>query len=179
MLLDEKDIIKNIKKGKIFIYPTDTIYGIGCDATNSKAVKKIREIKKKDNKPFSVIAPSKKWIIKNFYVNKKYLKKLPGKYTLILKLKNKKVVSKYVNNNMSTLGVRIPKHDITKIIQKSGKPFVSTSVNITGKDYIKNLKDLPKEILKNVDVIINVGVLNNEPSTIINLIGKKLKIIKR
>ena len=87
----KQDFYKRIKSGKIFIYPTDTIYGLGCDATNAEAVKKIREIKERTKSPFSVIAPSKKWIKENCEITKKRaLWKLPGKYTIIFKLKNKK-----------------------------------------------------------------------------------------
>ena len=73
----------------IFIYPTDTIYGIGCNAEESKLVEKIREIKNRDKKPFSIIAPSIKWILENCETTEKEISKyLPGPYTLILKKKN-------------------------------------------------------------------------------------------
>ena len=72
--MNETEIIDFIRKGKIFIYPTDTIYGLGCDALNEKSVEKIKEIKKRDkDKPLSVIAPSKKWIF-----DKKYFFRLLG-----------------------------------------------------------------------------------------------------
>ena len=75
-------------KTEIFIYPTDTIYGLGCDATNEKLVKELREIKNRDDKPLSVIAPSVKWIFDNFDVGLELLEKyLPGPYTLLLKKK--------------------------------------------------------------------------------------------
>ena len=74
---------------KIFIYPTDTIYGIGCDAENEFLVDKISEIKKRDIKPFSVIAPSVEWILENCETTKEEIEKfLPGAYTLILKKKD-------------------------------------------------------------------------------------------
>ena len=77
----------SVVEGKVFLYPTDTVYGLGCDATNSAAVKRIRTIKTSDH-PFSIIAPSKEWILKNMIVkDKKKLDKLPGKYTLIFKMK--------------------------------------------------------------------------------------------
>lgn len=174
----KNSFIESIKKGKLFIYPTDTIYGIGCNATNSKSVRKIRLIKKRDKKPFSVIAPNKEWITKNFYVNKKWLKKLPGRYTLILKEK-RKVVCEEVNSGLSTLGVRIPKHSFSKLIEKANVPFVTTSVNFSGQPAARSVKEIPKEILKKVDYIIDEGILNNKPSTIIDLTKKRAEIIKR
>src|SRR3989344_7481677 len=171
----EKFYINEIKSGKIFIYPTDTIYGIGCDATNDKAVQKIREIKQRETKPFSVIAPNKQWIKDNCFVNEiteNWLNKLPGPYTLILKLKNKKAVSEAVTST-NTIGVRIPAHWFAKIIEKTKIPFVTTSVNLSGQQHIKNIQELEDKIKSQVDYIINDGILNNSPSTIINLTEKE------
>ncbi|KKP93350.1 MAG: Sua5/YciO/YrdC/YwlC family protein [Parcubacteria group bacterium GW2011_GWA1_36_12] len=176
----EKFYINEIKSGKIFIYPTDTIYGIGCDATNDKAVQKIREIKQRETKPFSVIAPNKQWIKDNCFVNEiteNWLNKLPGPYTLILKLKNKKAVSEAVTST-NTIGVRIPAHWFAKIIEKTKVPFITTSVNISGEPNLKSIKDLKKEIENNIDYFVNEGEINNSPSTIINLTEKE-EIIKR
>jgi len=165
-------------KDKIIIYPTDTIYGIGCYALNSELVKKIKEIKKRENKPFSIIV-NKTWIRDNCEVNKlveEYLRKLPGKYTFILELKNKNAVSKEVNNNGETIGVRIPKHEITKILPI---PFVTTSVNLSGEKPITNIKDIPEEIRNRVDLIMDYGTLKNQASTVIDLTGDKAVVLRR
>ena len=88
-----EEVVNKIKEGKLFIHPTDTIYGIGCDATNPHAVEKVKELKKRPkNSALSIIAPSKDWIRENCELTKEateWLGKLPGPYTLILKLKNK------------------------------------------------------------------------------------------
>ena len=159
-------------KTKIIIYPTDTIYGIGCNALDSKLVNRIREIKRRDKKPFSVIAPSKKWIRDNFFVNEKDLDKLPGRYTLILKMKRKLVADNVSFSDK--LGVRIPEHEISKIVEKANIPFITTSVNFSGKPYAKEIKEIPKEILDKVDIVIDAGKLDNKPSTII-MGGKVLR----
>ena len=101
---------KKIKEGALFIHPTDTIYGIGCNALNHDSVYRIREAKERYTAPFSVIAPSKDWVRQNCEVNEKveeWLNKLPGAYTLILKLKDKDAVAPNVNMDMDTLGIRI------------------------------------------------------------------------
>ena len=103
---NKKKIINEIKAGKIFIYPTDTIYGLGCDATNTRAIRKIREIKRRSAKPFSVIAPSKEWIVKNCKASMEDIKNLPGPYTYFVDLKNVKAVSSAINPEGNTLGVR-------------------------------------------------------------------------
>lgn len=176
----EKAIIKAIRQGKIIIYPTDTIYGIGCDALNTDSVLRIRMIKGRDaEKPFSVIAQSKQWVYKNFEVNKAYIRKLPGPFTFILRTKKEKLVSNHVTNNVNILAVRIPDHPFTKIIQKAKRPFISTSVNISGEPPITDINKIPKRILKQVDIIIDAGPLENRPSTLIDLTGNIARIIQR
>ena len=176
---DKKEFyFSEIKKGKIFVYPTDTIYGIGCDALNDKAVLRIRKIKNREEKPFSIIAPSKEWIVKNCFVDeigRKWLDKLPGAYTLILKLQNKNAVAKEVNDNSGTLGVRIPANWFAEFISSVGAVFVTTSVNLSGEKPINSLHDLKGEIKKFVDYFVDYGELKNPPSTVVNLIdGEKV-----
>ncbi len=180
--INREEYVALIKKGAIFIYPTDTIYGIGCLATDTKAVKKIRTIKKRPKAPFSVIVPSKEWIYKNCLVNEKaeeWIKKLPGPYTLILKLKNKKAVSEEVNKNIGTIGVRIPKHWFTKYVEEAGLVLITTSVNVSGEDYMTSLEDLDDRIRTKTDFLIYDGEISGRPSTIVDLTGKEPRVINR
>ncbi|MFC1705116.1 Sua5/YciO/YrdC/YwlC family protein, partial [Nanoarchaeota archaeon] len=129
-LIERLFLFKKIMQNAIFIHPTDTIYGIGCNAESEEAVKKVREIKQRQDNPFSVIAPSKDWIRKNCEVGKEaeeWLDKLPGPYTLILKLNNKECIANSVNLGMDSLGVRIPEHWFSKIIEEFGGPIITTS----------------------------------------------------
>ncbi|MEK6955181.1 MAG: L-threonylcarbamoyladenylate synthase [Nanoarchaeota archaeon] len=160
-------------KNKVIIYPTDTIYGIGCYALDDNLVKKIKDIKKRDSsKPLSVIV-DKKWIKDNCFTNKMinfYLKKLPGKYTLILRLKNKKAISKEVNNDSDTVGVRIPNKSFTKRLPI---PFVTTSVNVSGEPPITDTSQISSDIRNKVDLIVEGGTLNNKPSKVYDLTKDK------
>ena len=165
-------LTNQIKQGKIFIYPTDTIYGIGCDATNKQVVTKIRKIKQRDKKPFSIISPSINWIKENFIVEVNLKKYLPGPYTLILKKKDKEFLN-WVSDTDS-LGIRIPDDDFCRKIQKAGVPFITTSVNLSGQSPITKISEIPRQIINKVDIIVDKGELNAMPSTLI-INGKEVK----
>jgi len=174
-------ILSNIKNGAVFIYPTDTIYGVGCNARSAKAVARIRRIKKRDTKPFSVIAPSKKWIKDNCEGHnlEAFLGTLPAPYTLILRLKKKSAVALNVNLRKSTIGVRIPDHWFTRFVKSLRLPLVTTSVNLTGKQHITSLDDLPASIASQIDFFIYDGVHKGKPSRIIDLTREKPRITHR
>lgn len=170
---DINNIISEIKKGRLFIYPTDTIYGLGCDAINLESVKKIKEIKQRDKeKPLSVIAPSIEWIKEHLIIDCDLSKYLPGPYTIILKKKNPDFLS-HVSPGDS-LGIRIPDNYFTKIIQLANTPFITTSVNLSGEPFLTEIKELKPVIKEKVDHIIDTGILNGTPSTLI-INGKEIK----
>ena len=178
--LEKRSIMEEIVDGAIFIYPTDTIYGIGCNAQNSESVKKIRNLKGRAKNPFSVISPSTDWVRENCIVTKEgesWLKKLPGPYTLIFKTK-KECVAKEVNPGLKTLGIRIPKHWISAAVAESGIPVVTTSVNKSNEDYMTSLEDIDSSISSGVDFIIYEGEKEGKPSKLVDLTGT-VKIIER
>jgi L-threonylcarbamoyladenylate synthase len=174
----EKRLIQKIKDGSLFVYPTDTLYGLGCNALNKTSVNKLKKLKKRDaKKPLSIIVPSKKWILKNTITNRFFLDDyLPGKYTLILKKKNPSFL-KWVSSNQ-TLGIRIPKNSFTNLIKKANVPFVTTSVNLTGEKPAIKPEDISKKIIAKIDLIVLAKKnekLSGKPSAIILENGKKLK----
>lgn len=178
--LEKQPIIDAIIGGSVFIHPTDTIYGIGCNAQNSKAVKNVRQLKGRTTNPFSVIAPSYDWIKKNCIVAKEaeeWLEKLPGPYTLILKLKNS-CVAKEVSQGLKTLGIRIPNHWIRKLVAEAEVPVVTTSVNMANEDYMTSLEDLDPAIKSGIDFALYEGKKEGKPSRIIDL-TEKVRIIER
>ena len=178
---EKYSIIERLRENSpIFIYPTDTIYGIGCNALNKEAVERVRKIKHRSNNPFSVIAPSKEWIAEKCEVNenaKEWIKKLPGPYTLILKIKDG-CVAKNVAPGLNTLGVRIPDHWFSGFVKEISIPIVSTSANISGGDFMTSLEDLDEKIKNKVDFIVYEGVKEGKPSKILDLTGK-VKVIER
>jgi len=132
--------------------------------------------------PFSVIAPSKEWIKENCEINDKieeWLEKLPGPYTLILKLKNPEAVEHIVNNGMKTIGVRIPLHWTTDIARELNLPIVTTSANLTGKGFMTSVDNLDMNVRNKVDFMINEGEIKGTPSKLIDLTKKGVEIKER
>ena len=178
----KEEIMDNIDKGIIFIYPTDTIYGIGCNALDEEAVKKIRESKERYTRPFSVIAPDKEWIYENCEITKdaeRWIEKLPGPYTLILRLKNKECIAPNVNSDMDTLGIRIPNHWFSGFVRELNLPIVTTSANITGGDFMTSIEDLDSKIKRKVNFAVYEGQKQGTPSKIIDLTKDKVKFLER
>ncbi|MBU0530382.1 MAG: L-threonylcarbamoyladenylate synthase [Candidatus Aenigmatarchaeota archaeon] len=175
-LHEESTIINHMKDGSIFVYPTDTIYGIGCNALKPKSVKRIREIKKTDH-PFSVIAPSFDWIKKYMKIrDEEYIYKLPGPYTLILEKKEPGFLKDACQTK--TLGIRVPSHPILSMVKQAGIPFITTSANISGNSCITSVDQLPQEIVKKVDFVVDGGILDNKPSKVIDLTKKEPTVIR-
>lgn len=158
------EFIEKILNGAIFVYPTDTIYGIGCNALMDEPVKRIREWKGRKT-PFSIIAPSKEWIKENCNVNCKYVDKLPGPYTLVQPLK-KQIISRHVSEK--TVGVRMPDHWISDLVKEAGIPIVTTSVNVTGEIPLFSLENIQPTLKTFLDFAIDEGKLKGKASEVID-----------
>jgi L-threonylcarbamoyladenylate synthase len=169
--------VEVLKNGGLVVYPTETLYGIGADATNVKAVKKLTAYKNRPfGKPYSVAVTDQKmaqeYVELNETAGNLYREFLPGPLTVISKGKHR--TASGVESEDGTLGIRIPNYKlVTDIVKKFGKPITSTSANASYKkrpykisDILENISDKQKGL---VDLIIDAGELPpNEPSTVID-----------
>ena len=171
--------VKTIKEGGIVIFPTDTVYGIGCDPYNKKAVEKIYKIKNREKeKLFPVLAFSKKHLEKIVSFNDKAEKIAekfwPGQLTLILPLKDEKLRNSM--NLKDKIAVRVPKNNCVLAILENCNLIIGTSANISG---IKSFTD-PDECEKNVsgyDVFIDDGKISSEgESTVVEISEDEVEI---
>ncbi|MFC1741299.1 L-threonylcarbamoyladenylate synthase [Nanoarchaeota archaeon] len=180
-LEDEENSIERLRN-EVFIYPTDTLYGLGCNAEKPELVNRIREIKDAYDQPFSVIAPSKDWIKENLGYKEefdRYLEKLPGPYTLIMDIRNKSCVSLETTASKESLGVRIPDNWFTEIVNKAGIPIITTSVNRHGEAPVTEIDNVPENIKSKTDFAIDDGKIEGSPSTLINLTRSPPEMIER
>ena len=167
-------VVEILSRGGVIAYPTDTLYGIGCDVLNQKAIKKVFELKGRDfKKPLSIACADFKMIEQFATVSiktKKIVKKLlPGPYTIILP--KREVISDLVTAGSEMVGVRIPDHNLClSIIRKFGRPIITTSANLSGEKSITKYDD----IILPVDFIVRGKCKYNQPSTVIDAINKKI-----
>ena len=170
-----------IKEGGIVIFPTDTVYGIGCNPYNEKAVKKIYEIKSREKiKALPVLAYSidivKKIVVIDKFTENILQKNWPGPLTLILELKDQKL--KKSLNLQNKIAVRIPDSDCTLKLLEKCELVVGTSANISGNASYTDPNNCIKNI-KNYDLFLNGGTITSKgESTIIEIENEKIKLIR-
>jgi tRNA threonylcarbamoyl adenosine modification protein (Sua5/YciO/YrdC/YwlC family) len=182
-----KKVVDCLKNGGVIIYPTDTVYGIGCDVNNKKAMERVCRIKgldlKKHNLSFvcydlSHIAAFSKQLTTSTY---KLMKKtLPGPYTFILEANNS--IPKLFKNSKKEIGIRIPDNNIPReIVKELGNPIATTSVK--DKDMLIEYSTDPELIYEHfnklVDIVIDGGYGEAIPSTIVDCTNNTPEIIRK
>ena len=170
-----------INKGGIVIFPTDTVYGIGCDPYNQKAVLSLYKIKKREKtKPLPVIGYSKKELEKIAEFNDKAEKIAemfwPGAITLILKVKDENI--KKSLGLGKKIAVRVPNNQCALSLLKECKLLVATSANISGTTSLTDPNDCKRD-LNGYDLLIDGGILSdNGESTIVEIDENKLRVVR-
>lgn len=170
-------VVQSLSRGELVIFPTETTYGAGVDATNQQAVDKLLAYKtRREGKPLSIAVPDQKlaaqYVELNQTAKKFYQTFLPGPFTIISQSKHK--TAQGVESEFGTLGVRIPDYELVlNFLKKFGKPVTATSANAAGKKSPYSIPDLLASLStkqKNlIDLVIDAGQLpKNKPSTIID-----------
>ena len=173
-----------LRKGEIIIYPTDTLYGLGADATSEKAVEKVRKAKGRDDaKPISIICSGLGMIRECCEVSPGSEETLagifPGPYTAILQMKKGKLAKGL--GSAETVGVRVPKYFLLlDIVRTCGFPITATSANLSGGKDPCSLPDILEKVKSKASVLIDGGKCHHSaPSTIIDLTGKEPKLLRK
>ncbi len=172
-----------LNDGGVIVYPTDTVYGLGCDLFNKKAVERIYSIKGKNKKKLlSFICPDLKDIAQYAHVSTPAYKimrhLLPGPYTFILEAT--KQVPRILLERRKTVGIRIPANTVCQeLLSHLGNPIISTSASLPDTPYI-NEPDLIEETFRHqADLFLDNGVGGLEPSTVIDLTTEEPEVIRR
>ncbi|MGV8057287.1 MAG: L-threonylcarbamoyladenylate synthase [Smithellaceae bacterium] len=177
-----KKAVDVLRDGGIIIYPTDTVYGLGCDLSNKKGIEKIYEIKRRNKKqPLSFICSDLKHISQyakvTDYAYKTMKRLLPGSYTFILEAS--RLVPKIILPKRPTTGIRVPDNNIClAMVRELGQPIISTSVKTSQGEDLGNPYIIEEYWGKQVDLIIDGGNIIPEPSSVISLVDDNIEILR-
>ena len=179
-----ENVIKVIVDGGVVIFPTDTVYGVAANSLDETAIKKLFDLKERnDNKPICVLTSSVDKIKKIAYVRdeeQKIIDKyMPGALTIILD--KKEIVSDVLTSGLKTVGVRIPNNEIAlRILDKLEYPLATTSANISGMEAAVKKEDLVKEFDGKVDIIIDGGITDLKvSSTIVKIKNNEIEVLRQ
>jgi len=174
--------VEVLKSGGVIIYPTDTVYGIGCDIYNHDALERVYDIKHEaGTKLFSFICPDLKDIAKyakvSDYAYKVMKKLLPGPYTFVLPAA--KEVPKKLWSKRKTVGIRVPDNNVAlTLVKELGNPIVSTSVTKRKGEILYDPEEIRAIFNPSVDLMLSVGALEGNPSSIIDLSNEEPEVIR-
>lgn len=172
-----------VKAGGLVVYPTDTVYGLGCDPFNAEAIKRVFRVKGERKKPLPILASDIEHVEKIAYLSKNARKIVdrfwPGPLMIIVP--KKPTLPNIVTCNLGSVGVRVPKHDLAiQFISLSNDLLVGTSANKTGKKPASTASEAAEQLGREVDVILDMGPISlGVPSTVIDLTLEKPRILRK
>ena len=175
-------VVEVLKRGGVIAFPTDTLYGIGCDIMNKKAIERVYQIKQRPkSKPFSFLCSDLKNISRyakvSNYAYKTMRRLLPGPYTFILE--GSKEVPKMMLTKRRTAGIRVPdNHICTALITTLGNPIISTSAATLDGDLLDEPWLIESHFGKQLDLTIDGGQAPGEPSSVISLIDDEPVVVR-
>lgn len=176
-------IVEGLRQGNVVAYPTDTIYGLGCDIFNAKGIKRLYQLKQRDaRKPFSFICSDMSEVANYCQVSNfayRIMKRhLPGPYTFVLEATRQ--VPNLLVTRQKTVGIRIPDNPIAQaIVREFGHPLVTTSVNESGEEPMVDPTEIDDKFGKSLDMVIDGGIVLGDPSTVISLIDDKIEVLRQ
>jgi tRNA threonylcarbamoyl adenosine modification protein (Sua5/YciO/YrdC/YwlC family) len=165
--------VEILQSGGIVAYPTDTVYGIGCDLNDRKAIRRLIEIKDRPKrKPFSVICTDfkdiSKFAVVSNYAYKTMRRFLPGPYTFIVRAS--KEIPKLMVSKQRTVGIRMPDNPIVmELVQEFGGPLCTTSVELEGEETVHDPEVIHVRLKDHVALILDGGIAVSDHSTVVDL----------
>lgn len=179
-----KQSLQALKNAEVILYPTDTVWGIGCDATDVDAVQKIYTLKNREESKSLVV------LVDSLEMLEQYIEAIPEEVLKLLKTIDKPTTIIYQNpkglaNNTlakdNTIAIRIPKHQFCiDLIKAFKKPIISTSANISGESTPKSFSEISPSILEGADYIVNLEreKITDKSSTILRVINGEVEVIR-
>jgi tRNA threonylcarbamoyl adenosine modification protein (Sua5/YciO/YrdC/YwlC family) len=177
-----RKVVEILRNGGIIVYPTDTVYGIGCDLFNKRGIEKIYEIKRRSTKqPFSFICADLKDISSyaqvSDYAYRTMRRLLPGAYTFVLEAS--RLVPKILLTKRKTVGIRVPDNNIClALVKELGHPIISTSATTEEDEILSDPAEIENKYRHAVDIVIDGGILASQKSSVVSLVDDIPDVIR-
>jgi tRNA threonylcarbamoyl adenosine modification protein (Sua5/YciO/YrdC/YwlC family) len=175
-------VVEVLNNGGVVAYPTDTVYGLGCDMFNKRAIKRVHQIKRQpESKPFSFICPDLKELSQyarvTNYAYKTLRRLLPGPYTFVLE--GSREVPKMMLTRRKTAGIRVPDHPIClAIVHELGHPLLSTSASDPEGRILKDAWEIDQALGKQLDLIVDGGPVPGLLSSVVSLVDDMPEVLR-
>ncbi len=175
-------VVEILDRGGIIAYPTDTTYGIGCSIFNKRGIERIYLLKQREKKkPFSFICADLSEVARyarvSNYAFKLMRRLLPGPYTFVLEASS--VVPDLLLTRQKTVGIRIPDNRIClSLVRELGHPIITTSANRSGEEPIGDPLQAEQEMGKQLDLVVDGGILPPDVSSVVSLIGDRPEVLR-
>ncbi len=177
-----RKVVEILRNGGIIVYPTDTVYGIGCDLFNKRGIEKIYEIKRRSTKqPFSFVCADLKDISSyaqvSDYAYRTMRRLLPGAYTFVLEAS--RLVPKILLTKRKTVGIRVPDNNIClALVKELGHPIISTSATTEEDEILSDPAEIENKYRHAVDIVIDGGILASQKSSVVSLVDDIPDVIR-
>ncbi len=174
--------VQALSKGELIVYPTDTLYGLGCDIRNKDAVARIYALKRMDRKkPLSFICHDFSQIADYGRISNhafKIMKSLaPGPYTFVLPATNR--VPKMLQTRQKTVGIRLPDNNFARLLVKEfGDPIISTTITTSDDLIISDPEEIYEKFNKSIGVIFSDGISASDPSTVLKMVDDEVTVLR-
>ena len=173
--------ISIVKKGGVIVFPTDTVYGLGCDPMNERAIQKLFEVKKRAGKPIPVLCDgieSAERLVRFIGPARKLAQKYwPGALTIVLPLK--KALPYAIHQGTRELGVRVPHSlDCVRLIRGCGGFITGTSANISGAPPARTAQRATEELGEGISLVLDGGTLAGTPSTVVKVNADGIEVLR-
>lgn len=175
-------VVETLERGGVIVYPTDTVYGLGCDIRQKKALAHLYRMKGiADDHPVSFVCPDlsdiARYAVVDDFAYRIMKRLLPGPFTFILNATRE--VPRMVMRKRKTVGIRVPDHPVTlALVRELGAPILSTSASRPDEGFMNDPEEIA-ELFKSADIVIDSGLGGIEPSTIIDLSEGRVELVRQ
>jgi tRNA threonylcarbamoyl adenosine modification protein (Sua5/YciO/YrdC/YwlC family) len=174
--------VEVMRAGGVIVYPTDTVYGLGCDISSKEAIKRVQAIKGRSHKkPMSFVCADLTHVSKYAHVSNhayRILKRfLPGPYTFVLPATRE--TPRILQTKQKTVGLRVPDHPVPiALVSELGNPILSTSANRSNEDVLTDPAEVASALGGQVDLVLDCGPLPVIPSSVVSLLNDQVEILR-